>query len=130
MGRHQYLSDHFSLFFREIGLETVSAVGIAGAVEVARSERPDVVICDYDLLATAPLGEWECHDVLSRTPVVAVSLTRRLCERHLLDVNGIAGFLYMPTLTRDEALTALSGACRRQTYVLNSSFGKPRVATS
>lgn len=129
MGRHQYLSDHFSLFFRDLGLDTVSAVGIDEAVNAARHDRPDVVICDYDLLATAPLGAWERDDVLSCTPVVAVSLTRRPSEGHLLDVNGIAGFLYMPTLSRDEALTALAGACRRHTYVLNSSFDKPRMPT-
>jgi DNA-binding NarL/FixJ family response regulator len=129
VGRHQYLSDHFGLFFRDFGLETVCAVGIEGAIEAARRDCPDVVICDYELLATAPLGDWERDEVLSRTPVVAVSLTRRPCEGHLLDVNGIAGFLYLPALTKDEALTALAGACRRQTYVLNSSFDKPRATT-
>jgi len=128
VGRHQYLSDHFSLCFRDFGLDTVSAVGIDGAVSAARNCRPEVVICDYDLLATAPLGPWECDEILSHTPVVAVSLTRRPSEGHLLDVNGIAGFLYMPTLSRDEALTALAGACRRQTYVLKSSFDKLRIA--
>ena len=127
MGRHQFLSDHFSLFFRNLGLDATSAVGIDGAVGAARDCCPDVVICDYDLLATAPLGAWEGDEILSRTPVIAVSLTRRPCEGHLLDVNGIAGFLYLPTLSRDEALTALAGACRRNTYVLNSSFDKPRV---
>ena len=36
-------------------------------------------------------------------PVIAVSLTRRPHEAHLLDVNGIGGFLYLPLLDRNAA---------------------------
>jgi CheY-like chemotaxis protein len=130
VGRHEYLSDHFGLFFRALGLDTESVVGVEEAVAAAGRGRPDVVICDYDLLATVPLGEWERDAVLSRTPVVAVSLTRRPDEGHLLDVNGIAGFLYLPTLGREEALTALAGACGRPSYVLHSFLDRQRpVAT-
>jgi DNA-binding NarL/FixJ family response regulator len=128
VGRHPYLGDHLARFFEQFGLETTYAVGLEGAIAIARRVHPEVVICDYDLLATTPLGDWERDEVLSRTPVVAVSLTRRPSEGHLLDVNGIAGFLYLPTLTKEEALSALSGACRRQSYVLQSSFDKPRAA--
>jgi len=130
VGRHEYLSDHLGLFFRELGLDTESVVGVEEAVAAARRVRPDVVICDYDLLATVPLGAWERDAVLSRTPVVAVSLTRRPDEEHLLDVNGIAGFLYLPTLGREEALTALAGACRRPSYVLHSSLDWRRPAVT
>jgi DNA-binding NarL/FixJ family response regulator len=121
------LSDHFGLYFRDLGLDTECVVGVDGALAAARRSAPDVVICDYDLLATTQLGDWERDAVLSRVPVVAVSLTRRPSEGHLLDVNGIAGFLYMPTLTRDEALTALAGARRRAAYVLPSAFDAPRA---
>jgi DNA-binding NarL/FixJ family response regulator len=112
VGRHEYLSDHLGRFFGRFGLETMCAVGIEGAVAasahgVARGVRPDVVICDYDLLATMPLDSWERDATLSRTPVVAVSMTRRPDELHPLDVNGIGGFLYLPRLGREEALAAL-----------------------
>ena len=95
-----------------MGLETTAAVGLDEALEAARPWAPDVVLCDYDLLATVPLERWERDDLLSRRPVVAVSLTRRPEDQHLLNVNGIAGCLYLPTLTRETALKVLSGAAR------------------
>jgi len=88
--------------FREFGLETACAVGFDEALAAARPVPPDVVVCDYDLLATGSLARWERDDFLGRCPVLAVSLTRRPEEQHLLDVNGIAGFLYLPTLTADD----------------------------
>ena len=123
VGRHRYLSDHIARFFDDVvGLDTVGVVGLDAALAASRRERPDVVICDYDLLATGPLRGWERDPVLSRTPVLAVSMTRRPHEGHLLDVNGIAGFLYLPTLTREGALVALNGARARSAYVLRSTF--------
>lgn len=119
VGRHRFLSDHIGRFFGNFGLETASAVGFEGALAVARRVQPDVVICDYDLMATLPLDVWERDPVLSRTPVVAVSMTRRPDEGHLLDVNAIGGFLYLPTLTRDDAMLVLGAAAaapRRQPY--------------
>lgn len=68
------------------------------------------MICDYELLATYSLEAWEQDELLSRTAVIAVSLTRRPHEAHLLDVNSIAGFLYLPTLDRSVALRTLSAA--------------------
>ena len=110
VGRHHFLGDHLARYFEQFGLETTYAVGIEGAIAVARRVRPDVIICDYDLLATMPLDAWENDALLSHTPVVAVSMTRRPDEAHLLDVNGIGGFLYLPTLTREDALVVLGGA--------------------
>jgi hypothetical protein len=106
------LSEHLAVIFRGVGLEAMAVVGLDEAVTAARSMPPDVVICEYDLLATLSLERWEQDELLSRRPVIAVSLTRRPEEQHLLDVNGIAGFLYLPTLSRDDALRALAGACR------------------
>ena len=111
VGRHRFLSDHLARYFGQLGFVTCSAVGLEGAVQAARQSPPDVMICDYDLLATLPLGDIEIDPVLSHTPVLAVSLTRRPEEVHLLDVNGIAGFLYLPTLTAEDARRAL-GALR------------------
>src|SRR5438477_8946609 len=113
VGRHRFLSEHFGRVFRELGVECVPCVGIAHAADVARACAPDIVICDYDLLATAPLGQWESDATLSRVPVVAVSLSRRSGEAHLLDVNGIAGFLYLPTLTSQDAWKVLGAVERR-----------------
>ena len=85
-------------------------VGLPAAIDAAAEHKADAVICDYDLLATVALDSWERDPLLSRLPVIAVSLTRRPTEMHVLDVNGIAGFLYLPTLEREQALRVLGAA--------------------
>ena len=128
VGRHQYLSDHLSLYFRDAGLETVSAVGIDGALEAAREVHPEIVLCDYDLLVSAPLDRWEQDAVVSRVPIIAVSLTRRPTEVHLLDINGIAGFLYLPTLDRETVQRVLGGASRLAPAYSPITWGRPQAA--
>jgi hypothetical protein len=96
-------------------------------VALAAAVAPDVVICDYDVLATIPLETWEHDALLSRTPVIAVSLTRHAEELHLLDINGIAGFLYLPTLEQAPALRILHAAAARPRYTLGVPAAAPRV---
>ena len=103
-----------------MGLETTDAVGLDEALHAARGALPDVVLCDYDLLATVPIEGWERDPLLSRRPVIAVSLTRRPEEQLLVNVNGIAGCLYLPTLRREDALKVLGGCVRP---VPSYSFG-------
>jgi DNA-binding NarL/FixJ family response regulator len=110
VGRHPFLSAHLCRFFDALGVATRPAVGLDEAIDAAAEHQPDAVICDYDLLATIPLDGWERDPLLSRLPVIAVSLTRRPNEVHVLDVNGIAGFLYLPTLEREQALQVLGAA--------------------
>jgi hypothetical protein len=112
IARHAVLSDHLASLFSDFGAETCPAVGLAEAVVAARSFAPQAVICDYDLLATVSLAAWEGDPQLARVPVVAVSLTRRPDEVHALDVNNVAGFVYLPSLEREDGvrlLAALSG---------------------
>lgn len=135
VGRHRFLSDHLGSYFRQFGLDSTCVVGLDEAIAAAERARADVVICDYDLLATIPLDEWERHATLSRLPVVAVSMTRRSDEMHPLDVNGIAGFLYLPLLRR-ENVERLVGALMSERSVPSlqrPSHGRPvspRVAGS
>ena len=103
VGRHRYLSDHFGQFFRRLGVDASCVVGITDAIDAARAERPDIVFCEYDLLATMPLEPWERDPFLAHVPVVAISLTRRSDEMHLLDINNIAGFFCLPALTDEDA---------------------------
>jgi len=72
IGRHCFLSEHIARYFASMGVVTTEAVGLDAAVEAAREASPDVVICDYDLLATIPLEKWERDELLSNTPVIAV----------------------------------------------------------
>jgi len=110
VGRHPFLSAHLCRFFEALGVDSHAVVGLESAVEAAGACAPDAVICEYDLLATISLENWERDPLLSRLPVIAVSLTRRPDEVHLMDMNGIAGFLYLPRLDRDQALRMLGAA--------------------
>src|SRR5581483_4206076 len=113
IARHRFLSDHICSIFRDVGLECIPVVGFSDGVTAARAQGPDVVICDYDLLVAAPLREWECDPALAAIPIVAVSLTRRPEEAHLVDANGIAGFLYLPSLGGADVKRAVQGATSR-----------------
>lgn len=110
VARHRYLAQHLARFFGQTGAVTRSAVGFSEARAVAAACSPDVVAADYDLLATLPLSGWERDEKLSRRPVIAVSLTRRPGEVNALDVNGIAGYLYLPEIGADVALRVLQAA--------------------
>ena len=124
VGRHRYLSEHFGQFFQRLGVETACVVGISDAIEAARQQRPDVVFCEYDLLATVPLEPWERDPNLSRVPVIAVSMTRRSEEIHLLDVNHIAGFFYLPTLTEEDARRLLHAVRPTAGFTLPSALDR------
>ena len=125
VSRHEYLSAHLSRFFAALGAEARAVVGVDGAIEGAQAGDTDAVICDYDLLATTPLERWEADPLLSCLPVIAVSLTRRPDEVQLLDVNGIAGFLYLPTLDREQALRMLAAAASWRDDTLSAPISLP-----
>ena len=118
VGRHRFLAEHFCRFFDGLGLDTIGCVGLVEAVDAIRTGDLDAVICDYDLLATMPLTSWENDPILSGVPLVAVSMTRHPGEVHVMDVNGIAGFLYLPTLDAEDARRLLA-AVRRKTGGIN-----------
>lgn len=127
VGRHRFLSDHLGVFFGRFGLSTTCVVGLDEAIAAAGQCAPALVICDYDLLATIPLDDWERHAILSRLPVMAVSMTRRPDEMHPLDVNGIAGFFYLPALRPESAqrILGLLTAARSAPSLRWSSPGPP-----
>jgi hypothetical protein len=129
VGRHRFLSDHLGAFFGRYGVSATCVVGLDEAIAAAEQCSPALVICDYDLLATIPLDEWERHATLSRLPVVAVSMTRRPDEMHPLDVNGIAGFFYLPTLHPEKAQRML-GALIASRDVPSLSWPSPRHPVS
>jgi hypothetical protein len=112
IARHVYISEHIARFFARVGALTDAAVGLTEGAARARQRRPDVVVCEYDLLAMLPISAWECDELLSCLPILAVSLTRRPGEVNLLDVNGVSGFLYLPALTDEKVHQVLDGATR------------------
>ena len=127
VGRHPFLADHFARFFATLGIDTKEATGLDEALAASRDFYPEVVICEYELLATLSLEAWEKDPLLSRMPVIAVSLTRRPHEAHLLDINGIGGFLYLPLLDRDAALRLINAAASvsRSRYVPAPATSSP-----
>jgi hypothetical protein len=127
IARHCFLSEHIARYFAAMGLATSIAVGLDSTSDSTGNGSPDVVICDYDLLASIPLEKWERDALLSKTPVIAVSLTRHPEELQLLHANGIAGFLYLPTLEQASALEILHAAATRPTYSLSSRASAPRT---
>ena len=112
VGRHPFLSEHLCRLFEGMGVDARPCVGLEDAAARARAESPDVVIADYDVLVTSPLDEWEQDPALSHVPIIAVSLTRDAGESHLLDRNGIAGFLYLPTLELEDGIRLLAAVRR------------------
>jgi hypothetical protein len=131
IARHRYLSDHICSLVQDADVDATPVVGFEEGMHVARTALPDVVLCEYDLLVTAPLNEWEEDPQLSRVPVIAVSLTRRPDESHLLDTNGIAGFLYLPMLTREMTAkvvrAATAGRIRPAPQALRWDTRQPQV---
>ncbi len=110
VGRHPYLTEHLCRFFGELGVHSIPAVGMSEAMRLVPEEEPDAIVCDYDLLATIPLARWEQDPALANVPLIAVSLNRQPGDAHLMDVNGIAGFLYLPTLEPANARRILAAA--------------------
>ena len=130
VGRHRFLSDHLAAWFTRVGLQTQSVVGLDDALAAVQAKAPDVVICDYDLLATIPIDRWEDDASFARVPVFAVSLTRRPEEMHVLDVNGIGGFLYMPTLDPKDAARLLEMTRRAAEYTPTRDLPRTTTASS
>jgi hypothetical protein len=112
IARHRFLSEHICSVFGALGLDTRPAVGFDEGMTLARAQVPDVVLCEYDVLATSLLDSWAADPVLSETPIIAVSLTRRHDEAPTVG-GPTAGFLYLPTLTDEDANIALRAMTRR-----------------
>jgi CheY-like chemotaxis protein len=121
VARHEFLSGHLCQYFSGLDAETQAAVGFDEAIVLAQEQRPDVVVCDYDLLSNAALDRWERESSLSSLALIAVSLTRRP-EEVYVDGQTVVGFLYLPTLGRDDALRVLAAARRASSVSVPPSF--------
>ena len=122
VARHAYLSAHFASLFSDLDLETKGARGLDEALLLSRVFEPDVVICEYELLMALPTDVLEQDALLSKKPLIAVSLTRRAQEAQLMHMRGVSAFLYLPMFERDAATRAISSAVSngRQSYVPTS----------
>jgi hypothetical protein len=110
IARHRILAEHYRDYFADLGIRAVPAVGFGEGIAAARREGAELVLCDYELLATATLEQWEHDDRLTGVPLVAVSLTRRPEDAHAATASGVAGFLYLPTLAPEDVACMLRAA--------------------
>lgn len=119
VARHIFIAEHLTRFFATLGIETRAAVGLEQAAECSRNFNPDVVISEYELLSTLSLEAWERDQLLSRCPVIAVSLTLKPQASQLSDGTGFGGFLYLPSLHPEAAMRLISaaGASSRNRYI-------------
>lgn len=125
VARHEFLSGHLCQYFSECGVEAYPVVGLDDAIVRARGVHPDVVVCDYDLLTGSTLEQWEREPELMHLPILAVSLTRRPDEVFIAVDALVAGFLYLPTLDRSDALRLLAAAARTRGVQAPSSIPWP-----
>jgi hypothetical protein len=112
IGRHEFLSEHLCRFFSDAGTQCEPVVGVADAMKAACTFEPHVIIAQSDLLSPAVLDAWSRESALADVPVLAVSLTRRPEESISVDVGGLAGAIYLPTLQRADARALLERARR------------------
>src|SRR3954469_19132249 len=113
VARHEFLSEHLGRYFDAFGVETTSCVGLAQAGELVAALDIDAVFCDYDLLLSIQPDAWSSNPVVSRLPVVAVSLTRDAGEAHFVNSQGITAFLYLAKLQSEDVHRVLESV-RRQ----------------
>ena len=106
------LSEHLCRYFADLGAQCESAVGAASAVHVALDFEPHLVVAEFDLLTPAVQEEWSRAAGLRDVPVLAVSLTRKPEECLPVDLSGLAGVFFLPTLERNDALALLDLARR------------------
>jgi hypothetical protein len=122
VSRHEFVSEHIARFFGEYGIATEPVVGVEAAVEAAQKIAPDVILCEHELLTGIPITAWENDACLSSTAVIGVSLSRRPNEAGVThDLNGVAGFLYLPTLDVENALRLIHAAAASTRAQYNSS---------
>ena len=130
VGRHAYLSEHLCRYFRGLGADCMAAVGASEALRLATHYEPHVIVCDCDLITPALLDEWAAEPRTADAPLLAVSLTRRPEELPPVELLGVAGVLYLPTLERSQVLALLAGAHRRRGVVPPVGWSPPVAAQS
>ena len=130
VSRHEFVSEHIARFFGAHGIATEPVVGVEAAVEAAQRIAPDVILCEHELLTGIPITAWENDAYLSSTAVIGVSLSRRPNEAGATcDLNGVAGFLYLPTLDVENALRLIHAAAASTRAQYNSSPSKSLSAS-
>lgn len=113
VARHEYLSAHLCRYFGELGVVCESAVGLAEASAAAVVFEPHLVVAESDVLSPQVLERWSRNPALNGVPVLAVSLTNRTDENVTAESSELAGVIFLPSLSKADALALLEAAQRR-----------------
>jgi DNA-binding NarL/FixJ family response regulator len=114
VARHPILSEHLTRFFERFDVAAAPVVGMKQARMAVSSYDPDLALCDYDLLTPVQLESWRGDAASNEVPIIAVSMTKRPDEVTTLQMQGVFGFLYLPTLDPDAARALLARHRRRR----------------
>jgi DNA-binding response OmpR family regulator len=111
VARHKYLTSQLCDYFTSMGLEVHAAVGIEEATKEMKTFAPDLIVCDFSLLATLSSRTLRTAG-LSTVPIIAASLAHRVEEVEVARVKDYtAGYLYLPTCTHEQARCMIEKAC-------------------
>lgn len=110
IARHPMLSQHMAALCTSAAAECKAVVGMVEGMRQARIAPPEVVLCEVDLLVPDAMRAWDEDPVVTRVPLLAVSLTRRQNETPMLLGAPVAGYLYLPTLGTHDLARALAAA--------------------
>lgn len=110
VNRHEYLSEHLCRFFRDLGVQCECAVGLPAALALASTFEPQLLVVEGVLLTPAALESIASARALNDVPMLSVSLTPSPAGSEPGDLAGQPEVIYLPALTRDEALALLTAA--------------------
>jgi CheY-like chemotaxis protein len=99
-------------------------------LQVARSERPDLILCDVQLAAMD--GHEVCRrlkadPVLRSIPLVALTAYAMVGDREKMLAEGFDGYLSKP-VNPEQIMTQLAPFLRRRTRMVPDRFGHPKPA--
>ena len=99
-------------------------------IQVARSERPDLILCDVQLAAMD--GHEVCRrlksdPVLRSIPLVALTAYAMVGDREKMLAEGFDGYLSKP-VNPEQVMDQLAPFLSRRTRIVPDRFGRPKPA--
>jgi CheY-like chemotaxis protein len=99
-------------------------------LQLAHSERPDLILCDVQLAAMD--GHEVCQrlktdPVLRSIPLVALTAYAMVGDREKMLAEGFDGYLSKP-VNPEQIMTQLAPFLRRRTRMVPDRFGRPKPA--
>jgi CheY-like chemotaxis protein len=99
-------------------------------IQVARTERPDLILCDVQL--TAMDGHEVCRrlksdPVLRSIPLLALTAYAMVGDREKMLAEGFDGYLSKP-VNPEQIMDQLAPFLSRRTRIVPDRFGRPKPA--